>query len=172
MAPRSPFRINVASILRHQDPRRELVRAEIPDLFVSGSEVPPGSLVDVDVELLPIGGAIEAIGTVRAPWQGPCRRCLQMAYGTLQGAVREVFEDPYEEGETYPLAHDEIDLEPLARETVVLELPQAPLCKEDCLGLCPDCGVDRNEGTCSCAPPMDPRWSVLDELRTTDLEES
>ena len=69
-------------------------------------------------------------------------------------------------------APDEIDLEPLARETVVLELPQAPLCREDCLGLCPDCGVDRNEGTCSCEPPRDPRWSVLDELRTTDLEES
>ena len=172
MAPRSPFRINVANILRHQDPRRELVQAEIPDLFVSGSEVPPGSLVDVDVELLPIGAAIEAIGTVKAPWQGPCRRCLQMAYGTLEGAVREVFEDPFEEGETYPLQHDEIDLEPLARETVVLELPQAPLCREDCLGLCPHCGVDRNEGTCSCEPPRDPRWSVLDELRTTDREES
>jgi uncharacterized protein len=95
-----------------------------------------------------------------------------MAYGTLEGTVREVFEDPFEEGETYPLAHDEIDLEPLARETVVLELPQAPLCREDCLGLCPHCGVDRNEGTCSCEPPRDPRWSVLDELRTTDLEES
>jgi uncharacterized protein len=172
MAPRSPFRINVSNVLRHQDPRRELVQGTIDDLFVTGSEVPPGSVIDVDVELVPIGPAIEAIGTVKAPWQGACRRCLQMAYGTLEGAVREVFEDPHEEGETYPLLHDEIDLEPLARETVVLELPQAPLCREDCLGLCPDCGVDRNEGTCSCEPPLDPRWSVLDELRTTDREES
>jgi uncharacterized protein len=170
--PRSPFRINVAPILRHQEPRRELVQGEIPDLFVSGSEVPPGSLIDVDIELIPVGGAIEAIGTVRAPWTGSCARCLQPAHGSLEGEVREVFEHPNEEGETYPLEHDEVDLEPLARETVVLELPQAPLCREDCLGLCPDCGVDRNEGTCSCAPPMDPRWAVLDELRTTDREES
>jgi uncharacterized protein len=172
MAQRSPFRINVAPILRHQEPRRELIQAEIPDLFVSGSEVPPGSLVDVDIELIPVGGAVEAIGTVRASWTGSCARCLQPAHGTLEGEVSEVFESPHEEGETYPLEHDEIDLEPLARETVVLELPQAPLCREECLGLCPDCGADRNEGTCSCAPPMDPRWAALDQLRTDTREES
>jgi len=139
---------------------------------VSGSEVPSTALIDLEVELVPIGGTIEAIGTVKAPWQGACRRCLQMAYGELTGVVRELFESPHEEGESYPLEHDEIDLEPLARETVVLELPQAPLCREDCLGLCPDCGVDRNESTCSCSPAMDPRWLVLDELRTEHPEES
>ena len=172
MAPRSPVRVNVSNILRHQDPRRESIAAEVDDLFVSGSEVPPGSLVEVDVELLPVGATIEAVGKVRASWQGACARCLQMAFGTLEGDVREIFEDPHEEGETYPLQHDEIDLEPLARETVVLELPQAPLCREDCKGLCPDCGVDRNESTCSCEPPLDPRWAVLDELRTETSEES
>ena len=169
---RSPFLVNVSNVLRHQDPRRERIAAPLDDLFVSGSEVPPGGIVELDVELVPVGATIEAIGTVRAPWQGACARCLRPASGNLEGEVREVFEDPHEEGETYPLAHDEIDLEPLARETVVLELPQAPLCQEDCLGLCPDCGADRNESPCSCAPPLDPRWSVLDELRTTDSEES
>lgn len=144
----------------------------VEDLFVTGSEVPPASTVEVEVELVPIGTVLEAIGTVRAPWQGPCRRCLQTAYGELVGVVRELFEDPHTEGESYPLQHDEIDLEPLAREAVMLELPQAPLCREDCQGLCPGCGVDRNEDTCSCSPTMDPRWSVLDELRTEDPEES
>ncbi len=172
MAPRSPFRVNVANVLRHQDPRHENVEGEIPDLFVSASEVPPGSIVEVDVDLLPVGSTLEVRGRVRAPWRGVCARCLQPAEGTVEGEVDEVFEDPHVEGETYPLDHDEIDLEPLARETVVLELPQAPLCREDCQGLCPQCGADRNEGTCSCEPPLDPRWSVLDELRTTDREES
>ena len=170
--PRSPFLVNVSNILRHQDPRRERIEAALDDLFVSGSEVPQGGLVLLEVELLPVGSTIEAVGTVRAPWVGACARCLQPASGTLEGDVREVFEDPPEEGETYPLQHDEIDLEPLARETVVLELPQAPLCRADCLGLCPTCGVDRNESACTCEPPLDPRWSVLDELRTSDLEES
>jgi uncharacterized protein len=165
---RSPFRINVATVLRNMSPRREHIRGVIDDLFVSGSEVPAGAEVDVEVELIPVGHTVEVVGTVRAPWQGDCRRCLKPASGVLEGQVRETFEDPCVEGETYPLAHDEIDLEPLARETVVLELPPAPLCHEDCLGLCPECGVDRNESTCPCAPPMDPRWAVLDGLRETD----
>jgi uncharacterized protein len=169
---RSPFRINVTTILRNGEPRPVRVAGVIDDLFVSGSEVPEGAEVDVDLVLTPVGHTIEARGTVRAPWQGSCRRCLGPASGVLEGEVLELFEDPPVEGETYPLVHDEIDLEPLARETVVLELPQAPLCREDCQGLCPDCGVDRNEGTCSCAPPVDPRWTVLDELRDAEREES
>ena len=149
-----------------------MVRGVVDDLFVTGSEVPEGAEVEVDVVLTPIGHTVEARGEVRAPWIGACRRCLQPASGTAVGEVLELFEDPWVEGETYPLQHDEVDLEPLARETVVLELPQAPLCREDCLGLCPTCGVDRNEGTCSCAPPLDPRWAVLDELRNPGPEES
>jgi uncharacterized protein len=165
---RSPFRINVASTLRNLEPRHVTVSGALDDLFVTGSEVPEGAEVEIDVDLIPVGHTIEALGRVRAPWQGDCRRCLKPATGTLEGVVQEVFEDPFEEGETYPLVHDEVDLEPLARETVLLELPPAPLCQEDCRGLCPDCGVDRNESTCACAPPIDPRWAVLDVLRDTD----
>lgn len=149
-----------------------VVGGVIDDLFVTGSEVPLGAEVEVEVVLTPIGHTVEARGEVRAPWIGACRRCLLPASGTAVGEVLELFEDPFVEGETYPLVHDEVDLEPLARETVVLELPQAPLCREDCLGLCPTCGVDRNESTCTCAPPLDPRWAVLDELRNPGPEES
>jgi uncharacterized protein len=67
--------------------------------------------------------------------------------------------------EAYPLAGDVLDLEPLARDAVLLDLPLAPLCAEDCLGLCPQCGINRNEETCSCEEPADPRWSALDSLR-------
>ncbi|MBW3556166.1 MAG: DUF177 domain-containing protein [Actinobacteria bacterium] len=165
---KNPFRVNVSMILRSGEVRREVRRAEIADLFVTGSEVPVGTEVEVDLALAPVGQAVEATGTVRARWQGDCRRCLRRVAGSLEGVVREVFEEGHEEGETYPLRHDEIDLEPLARDAVLLELPQAPLCQEDCLGLCPDCGVDRNSGPCSCAPPPDPRWAVLDELRDGD----
>ena len=162
----SPFFVHVGRVLKSRDPRREVVTAPIDDLFVSGSEVPPGGEVTVDVMLEPVGNSIEAVGTVSAPWVGQCRRCLKPASGTLTGEVREIFEPNPVEGETYPLAHDQIDLEPLAREAVVLELPPAPLCEEDCRGLCASCGTDLNEGSCSCEAPVDPRWAALDELRT------
>ena len=51
------------------------------------------------------------------------------------------------------------------RDAIVLELPMAPLCREDCRGLCPQCGADRNEAECGCVAPRDPRWANLDVLR-------
>jgi uncharacterized protein len=58
---------------------------------------------------------------------------------------------------------EEIDLTPLFRDQVVLAVPYAPLCSEDCKGLCPQCGADRNLETCDCKPPVDPRWAGLQQ---------
>jgi uncharacterized metal-binding protein YceD (DUF177 family) len=58
---------------------------------------------------------------------------------------------------------EEIDLTPLFRDQVVLAVPFAPLCSEDCKGLCPQCGADRNLETCDCKPPVDPRWAALQQ---------
>jgi len=60
----------------------------------------------------------------------------------------------------------ELDSAPLVVEQVLLELPQRPLCRDDCRGLCPICGGDRNEGECDCErEAADPRWSALAELK-------
>jgi uncharacterized protein len=168
MAGTSPFVVHVGRVLRSGVPAREQRRAPIGGLFVTSSEVPPGSDIDVDVVLEPVGHSIEAVGTVEAPWRGLCRRCLKPVNGVLRAEVDEVFEDNPVEDETYPLARDRIDLEPMAREAVMLELPPAPLCTEDCRGLCAQCGTDLNDKDCSCEAPVDPRWAALDELRADD----
>jgi uncharacterized metal-binding protein YceD (DUF177 family) len=67
--------------------------------------------------------------------------------------------------ETYPLVGDQLDLRPLVRDALLLELPLAPLCREDCRGLCAQCGTDLNSGPCECEPARDPRWNALDALR-------
>lgn len=62
--------------------------------------------------------------------------------------------------------HHELDLEPLAREAVQLAAPIAPVCRPDCLGLCPDCGGDLNAGPHDHGEaPVDPRLAPLAELR-------
>jgi len=58
----------------------------------------------------------------------------------------------------------EIDLSQVVRDEVFLELPMSPICKETCAGLCPQCGTNRNEQQCSCAPESDARWSALEHV--------
>jgi uncharacterized protein len=60
----------------------------------------------------------------------------------------------------------EVDLTPLVYEQVILALPTRPLCDEECRGLCPQCGVNRNSGQCSCTAEVgDPRLAVLRNLK-------
>ena len=166
MAP-SPFMVGLGGLQKAPNKRRPERRAgPIPGLKVSGSAVPDGAevVVDVVLELVP-GGAI-ARGKVEAPWAGECRRCLGEATGQLSADVWEVFEEQNDPEQTYPLHGDQLDLEPMARDAVLLELPLAPLCKVGCRGLCPTCGADQNVGDCDCEQAVgDPRWAALDVLR-------
>jgi len=170
----SPLVVNIAALRRgHEHRRREQRAGLIPGLQVTGSAVPPGDEVSVDVLVELVDGGVVVSGTVQFPWTGECRRCLAPVSGTTAVAVRELYQ-PHdrrgpagdEDEDTYPLAGDQLDLAPLARDAVLLELPQAPLCRDDCAGLCPTCGADRNAGACGCpAGPVDPRWAALDTLR-------
>jgi uncharacterized protein len=113
-----------------------------------------------------VPGGVVARGEVVAPWEGDCRRCLATVRGELRPRVLEVFERSPDPEQTYPLMGDQLDLKPMARDAVLLELPQAPLCSERCPGLCPLCGADLNEGVCGCQTEVgDPRWAALDVLR-------
>jgi uncharacterized protein len=164
---RPPFVADIVALRRHPGYRDHLrVQARLPGLAVLDSGVPESSDVELDVTLEAVEGGIVVAGTAQAPWVGECRRCLGGVSGTVRADVSEIFVSEPEEGETYPILGDHIDLEPLTREAVVLALPLAPLCRPDCAGLCPTCGTDLNAGPCGCAPDGgDPRWSALDALR-------
>jgi uncharacterized protein len=160
------FVVHVAKLRRAVGTRwNEVRRGSIEDLDCSGSSVPEGAMPVADVVLESVLGGVSVTGTVTAPWVGACRRCLTPASGTLRLKVRELYTEDGDGEETYPLVHDDVDLEPLVRDAVLLELPQAPLCRPDCLGLCPSCGANRNEEACACEAPGDPRWGALDVLR-------
>jgi uncharacterized protein len=150
-----PFLVGVAN-LGKTGPRREYREGAVAGLAVSGSSVPAGAPVEVDVLLEPVHGGVLASGTVSAPWEGECRRCLGPAVGRLVVEVRELYESRSDGEETYCLSGDQLDLEPLARDAVLVELPPAPLCSEGCQGLCPTCGASLNDGPCGCEPDRTP----------------
>jgi uncharacterized protein len=164
---RRPFLVDVVALRRHPGHREHLVcHGRLDGLVVTGSAISERADVAVDVVLEAVEGGLVVKGTVSAPWVGECRRCLRELSGEAVATVEEVFVAEPEPGETWPLERDQIDLEPLVREVLVLELPLALLCRDDCAGLCPRCGADRNEGTCRCVVgEPDPRWAALDVLR-------
>lgn len=146
------------------------MRGPIEGLVITSSRVPAGAEVDVDVVLESLlGGAVMVTGTVTAPWQADCARCLQPAAGEVRVAVRELYESDADGEEVYPLSGVQVDLAPLARDAVLLELPLLPLCREDCQGLCPTCGADLTQGDCGCEREhIDPRWAALETLYPAD----
>ena len=163
-----PFVVNVADLVNRPGARRrERVEARLAaPVKVVDTELIAEIPVVVDTLLEWVSDGLLATGTVDGSWEAPCRRCLKPACGQLHVDFQELFEADPREGESYRLGHDHIDLEPLAHEALTLNLPLAPLCQEDCRGLCPTCGADLNLGECDCPPAeADLRWAALDVLR-------
>jgi uncharacterized protein len=172
----NPFVVHVARLRRVLGTRWHEVRtgpADPEGLLAARSPadtgIPEGAEASCDVTLESFAGGVMATGTVAAPWQGVCRRCAEPVHGVLQVAVRERFCDPAygdpDDDEAYPIVDDQLDLWPMIRDALALEMPATPLCKPDCRGLCTHCGADLNDGSCACVAPRDPRWANLDVLR-------
>jgi uncharacterized protein len=104
----------------------------------------------------------------RAGLAGPCMRCLEPAAPMVDVDAREVDQPGQgEELESPYVVDDVVDVSRWARDALALALPAKLVCREDCAGLCPDCGANLNtagpEHRHDRAP--DPRWAKLSELR-------
>lgn len=123
--------------------------------------------LNVDLVLEIVGEELIAQGAIDVAWAGPCRRCLEDQTGATAVDLREVFEKSPTEGETYLLAENEVDLEPMVREVVMLNLPVAPLCSDDCAGPDPSrfpTTVEQDPDP-EAEPPADPRWAALSDIK-------
>lgn len=165
--------VRVGSMLRRSGERRDLsFDVCFDDLAVLDSRVPEDDPVHIDAHLESLNDGVVVNATLSFNWVGQCRRCLSPVTGVLQPAVREIFVRDPVEGETRALEGDQIDLNPVVRDAVLLELPLAPLCRPDCAGLCPQCGGNRNNDPCSCSNvAVDPRWAGLDQLQLDSGDE-
>ena len=160
------LRIPLAAALRHPGNARPVaVSAELDGLSGVAAEITAGSPVAVDLLLERVPEGIVVRGTLDATWSAACSRCIEPVGGEISVHVDELFELNPLEGETYKLDEDVIDLEPMVRDALLLELPLAPLCDAECAGLCATCGVNRNLTRCECVTTeIDPRWAALRSL--------
>ena len=124
------------------------------------------------------GQQVSVLGIVVGKVQLTCARCLKDFIAEIQEKVDIEFRpvlDLDRAARERELGSDDLDVEffrgdaldvgHLAAEQISLAIPMKPLCREDCGGICPDCGADRTLGTCGCEPDTDPRWSALKDLK-------
>ncbi|WP_193315145.1 DUF177 domain-containing protein [Nostocoides sp. F2B08] len=177
-APRSPWMLDISDLGRRPGSMIETER-EIPapaDLGTDVISVPEGQTLPLTTRLESVVEGVLVTGTVRATAVGACVRCLDPVSINVESRFQELFayadraahhrevgaED--DETEQHVVVDGYIDLEPLLRDTVVPALPFQPVCREDCLGLCAQCGVRMEDDPGHEHVDIDPRWSALAAL--------
>ena len=108
-------------------------------------------------------------GTLSGALEFSCARCLEPAKVPVRIPVQVSFvasseDDEDEDEDDVDVAHfngDEINIGPELREQLLLNMPINPACREACAGLCPSCGVNRNETACDCAAKQPPEMGKL-----------
>lgn len=156
---------------------RKLVRTSVEapaDLGIDVIGVPPGSPVELDLRLESVVEGVLVTGLAAVAVDGECVRCLDAIVDRLEIDVQELFVYPGSgatEEEASRLVGDLLDLEPVLRDAVVLDLPFQPLCRPDCAGLCPRCGANLNdEPDHEHGADHDPRWDALLEFERDDQQ--
>nr|WP_205752154.1 YceD family protein [Cryptosporangium phraense] len=148
------------------------------DLALDLVRVPAGTTLDLEVMLESVLEGVLVSTTAEVPIEGECGRCLEPFQDFVDVEIQELYaypdsetDDTTDEDEVSRLQGDFLDLEPALRDAVVLALPTNPLCRDDCPGLCPDCGVHWDD-----LPPehshdvADPRWAALQALNDPNRE--
>jgi uncharacterized protein len=168
--PRAPFVIDTRTLGRRPGSMRKdsYTVPAAADLGVEMVGVPEGTDVELDLMLEAVMEGVLVSGTARASLSGECARCLDPLTSSIEVEFQELY--VYSDTRSGESADDDerrlegdlIDLEPVVRDAMVLALPLSPLCRDDCPGLCTECGVRLAD-----AEPdhhhdaVDPRWAAL-----------
>jgi uncharacterized protein len=166
--PRAPFVLDVRELGRRPGAARRVSRT-VPapaGLRLDVVGVPSGSDLELDLLLESVVEGVLVSGTARAALTGECVRCLDRVDGDVEAEFLELYVYPERDGddETRRLEGDLLDLEPVVHDAVVLELPLQPVCRDDCPGLCPECGKRLADDPDHRHVAADPRWAALHGL--------
>jgi uncharacterized protein len=164
--PRSPLRLNVGFIIHQQIGYSREFEFDLPRLRLGADLLLEYIKGVVRVSRTPQGLLIQAKLSAATPAE--CVRCLSDFPQLLESDFSELYafnkRSITESGLILP-EDGKIDLEPILREYLLLEIPISPLCRLDCKGLCIECGQNLNEGACTHGTAkIDPRLEVLKSL--------
>ena len=183
--PRSPLVLDTRKLNRRPGTMQELQRTTVlpEDLGTEVIAIKAGSPVEIDVRLESVVEGVLVTGSVSGTATGACVRCLDPVELDVAGPFQELFASAAraahhhevgadsDEDEVHELVGDLIDLEPVLRDAVVPTLPFQPVCRQDCPGLCSECGMHLAEDPDHHHEVFDPRWSSLSGLLGNDPQE-
>ena len=114
-------------------------------------------------------GVLVMQGSIATTIHGICDRCASEFHRKVEFPIDVVLVTKLESEENedewvFPLEGDSADLDDIVRTVFVLNLDSKLLCREDCKGLCPQCGKNLNDGPCGCRKELDPRFAALKQL--------
>lgn len=175
------LKFNVAQLLR--DPLGASRVADVAvDLYqlapelVAGQEDLPEAILQGTLRLMHTNAGILVRGRLTATATAACARCLEPVAVPLAFEVEEVYVPtidivtgksvtPDEEDRALWIdEHHILDLAEVLRQNVLITMPLNVLCRDDCRGLCPSCGQNLNQASCTCQAEIDPRWDILADL--------
>ncbi len=176
--PRSPLVLDTQALGRRPGSMEQVQRTvEAPaNLGTDIIAVQEGQPVELDLRLESVVEGVLVTGSARATANGACVRCLDpvshevdvmfqelFAYADRAAHHREVGAED-DENEEYQLEGDLLNLEPVLRDAAVPALPFQPVCRDDCPGLCSQCGARLADDPDHQHEVIDPRWSALQTL--------
>ena len=153
-----------------------LTKARLGTSLTLSLDTGPQTLGELEIGFL--RGTLQAIrvqegvliqGSADTQIELECVRCLEMYVLPVTLGIEETFRLPESTpvpDQPYAMSSDDsVDLAPLLRELMWLAIPLKPVCRQDCKGLCPQCGTNLSYDTCKCQDKdIDPRWAVLVDL--------
>lgn len=171
------MRYNVAQLLKeHSGHSRQYTLHE--DISQLDPDLVPLSALDGTLQLLRTGDGVLVLGQLQTMLEFECVRCLVPFSKPIRFDLEEEFRATIDivTGALLPQLdvddaatriddHHEIDLTEVVRQNLMLAVPPKPICRTRCLGLCPICGKNWNQGSCDCKrDETDPRWDALKQL--------
>jgi uncharacterized protein len=177
---RSPLVFDTKSLGRRPGSMVEVQRTvEAPaDFGTDVIAVQPGQPIELELRLESVVEGVLVTGSAHATATGACVRCLDPVSHEVDVRFQELFAyadraahhrvvgDDSDEIEEHQLVEDLFDLEPVLRDAVVPSLPFKPVCREDCPGMCSECGMHLAEDPQHHHEVIDPRWAALQTLST------
>ena len=163
----SPLLINIIEMTRRAGTLKDIeITIPVSTFDFADKRLNDETEIEIALQLESINGGIIVQGTVTGQSQLLCGRCLRNIEYANVASIDEMYQRVPDNPDAYPIVGESLDLQPMVREMVLLSLPDTPLCKADCPGLCPQCGADLQSAPCGCqAQRLDERWAILDHLR-------